>query len=404
MSARTPLSLFALGALLGTITSVGGWLLAPIESVYLSRLTDNEFLIGLTFALGSIASALLALYLGRLSDRLGRKRILLVGLALGVVFPLIYSFAINIVMYMGGKLLWATTAVAAGPLLGAYLQSLVQGLPQRGHYLSLYYSAMSLSGALGHFLGGYITDVFSFTATFFTLAGIYAIATFVAWFILHEDVRPGAHLEEAEESEPRDLFFGIRYIFTRTALIYYFILNSSFAIAYKIKLLLWPLIVFQFTESAQVMGTIFAMTGVVAFLILLRSGKVVDRFGPYVAVHIAFTSGIVGGVLMGTADGVWLFALGAFFFTVAEAFYGSAQGVLLIDHVENRYRGEILGVDHIFDRVLGAGGMLLAGGLMVLLTPQDVWLLLVGALTVSYLGASWYRVFRLDRFTPVSSS
>ncbi len=403
MSLRTPLSLFILGSLLGTITSVGGWLLAPIESVYLSRLTDNEFLIGCTFALGSIASALLALYLGRLSDCVGRKRILLAGLALGVVFPLIYSFAINIVMYMGGKLLWATTAVAAGPLLGAYLQSLVQGLPQRGHYLSLYYSAMSLSGALGHFLGGYITDAFSFTATFFTLAGIYAVATLVAWFILHEDPRPTGHLQRADEPEPRDLFFGIRYIFTRVALVYYFILNSSFAVAYETKLLLWPLIVFQFTESAQVMGTIFAMTGVVAFAILLRSGKVVDRFGPYMAVHIAFTSGIVGGALMGVADGVWLFALGAFFFTVAEAFYGSAQGVLLIDHVDNRYRGEILGVDHILDSTLSAGAMLLSGALLLVFGAQFVWLIFVALLTLSYVAASWYRLLRIREFSAIKS-
>lgn len=400
MSIRSPLSLFVLGSVLATLTSIGGWILAPIEAVYLTSLTDNGFLLGLTYALGSILIAGFGLYLGRLSDRVGRKKILLIGLSIGIVFPIIYASSINIYMYMGGKSLWALTMVATGPVLGAYLQSLVQGMPKRGHYLSLLYASMSLSGAFGHYAGGWLFEFIGVSAPFFILAGIYLLSTLMAWLLLHEDPVADKHLN-ARDSKPHDIFFGLRYIFSRIALKYYFMLNSSFAVAYSIKLLLWPLIVYSFTQSAQVMGAVFAMTGVVAFLVFFFSGRVVDHFGAYIGVHIAFLSLIFGGVVMGFAPSVLFFVIGAFFFTIGEAFYGSSQGVLLIDYVENQYRGEVLGVDSILDRSFGALAMLASGGLLLLLNPQSVWLIFVALMLISYLMASGYRRGRLDKFVPV---
>lgn len=403
MTTRSPLTLFVLGSILATLTSIGGWILAPIEAVYLTTLTDNDFLIGLTFALGSILVALLGLYLGRLSDSMGRKKILLIGLSIGVLFPLIYASSLNIFMYMGGKSLWAFTMVVTGPVLGAYLQGLVQGMPRRGHYLSMLYGSMSLSGAFGHYAGGWLFESISTTAPFYALAGLYVLATGIAWLLIHEDPVATSHREESI-SQPHDIFFGIRYIFSRIALKYYFVLNSSFAIAYGIKLLLWPLIIFSFTPSAEVMGAIFAMTGVVAFLVFFFSGRVVDFVGVYIGVHIAFASLILGGVLMGLAPGVYVFVVGAFFFTIGEAFYGSAQGVLLIDHVENRYRGEVLGVDSIFDRGFSALAMLMAGGLLLMVTPQIVWLVFVFLLLISYVTATLYRSQRKEKFVVIETT
>lgn len=400
MTTRSPMTLFVLGSVLATLTSIGGWILAPIEVVYLTTLTDNGFLIGLTYALGSILVAGLGLYLGRLSDRMGRKKILLIGLSIGILFPLIFASSLNIFMYMGGKSLWAFTMVATGPVLGAYLQSLVQGMPRRGHYLSLLYGSMSLSGAFGHYAGGWLFEFMGAVAPFYVLAGIYLLTTCIAWLLLHEDPASSKSNSEAG-TQPRDVFFGIRYIFSRIALKYYFVLNSSFAVAYGIKLLLWPLIIFSFTQSALVMGTIFAMTGVVAFLVFFFSGRVVDYLGVYAGVHIAFASLIFGGLLMGFAPGVFIFVIGAFFFTIGEAFYGSAQGVLLIDHVENRYRGEVLGVDSIFDRGFGALAMLGAGAMLLLVTPQTVWLIFVVLMIISYLAATQYRSQRKEKFIVV---
>lgn len=401
MRTRPPLTLFVFGSILATLTSIGGWILAPIESVYLTSLTDNGFLIGLTYAIGSILVAGLGLYLGRLSDGMGRKKILLIGLSIGVVFPIVYAASLNIFMYMGGKFLWAFAMVATGPVLGAYLQSLVQGMPKRGHYLSMLYGSMSLSGAFGHYAGGWLYEVVGVTSPFYVLAGIYFLSVLIAFLLLHEDSASDTHVEK-KEPKPRDIFFGVRYIFARIPLKYYFILNSSFAVAYGIKLLLWPLIVLSFTPSAQVMGSVFAMTGVVAFFVFFFSGRVVDTFGVHLGIHIAFLSLIVGGLCMGIAPDVFTFAVGAFLFTIGEAFYGSAQGVLLIDYVDNHHRGEVLGVDSIFDRGFGALAMLLAGGLLLFIGPQWVWLVFVGLLGLSYLLASAYRSSREDKFVMVS--
>jgi MFS family permease len=147
------------------------------------------------------------------------------------------------------------------------------------------------------------------------------------------------------------------------------------------------------------MGTIFALTGVIAAITLMFSGALVDRFGAYIGADVAFVTLIIGGVVMGVTDSVIFFAIGALLFAVGEAFYGSAQGVLLIDFVENKYRGEILGVDRIFDNAFSALAMGGSGILMLMLSAQYTWLLFVLYLALAYICAFIYR--RIHRLSPV---
>jgi len=98
---------FVVGATIVSLTTIAGYLIAPIEVRYLNSLTENTTLIGLTYAIGSILFGILSVYLGRLSDKIGRNRFIIIGCFLGIIYPLLYASTYNIYQYMGVKFVWA---------------------------------------------------------------------------------------------------------------------------------------------------------------------------------------------------------------------------------------------------------------------------------------------------------
>lgn len=145
----------------------------------------------------------------------------------------------------------------------------------------------------------------------------------------------------------------------------------------------------------MVMGIIFAGTGVTAFIVLMFSGKVVDRWGVFRGVHLGFWACIIGGFLMAlTGSYVW-FGVGAALFAVGEAFYGSAQAVLLTDNVASKHRGELLGVDRILDNLFVTVAMLASGFLIAAASAQTAWLTFMLIFVAAYAVAHIYKADRI---------
>ncbi len=399
---RRPPTLFIVGACIATLSSVAGWLLAPIEARFISTLTEEPFMVGVAYAVGTASFAVLALFTGRFADRFGRGRVTVLALGIGVLYPLLYASSINVLAYMGIKVLWACAAVGTGPVLLALLQDLVADRSDRGHLLSLMYGAMALSGAVGHYVGGAVASQFGLTAPYYVLACVYVLVLFIALpTLLRRSANQHYHhiLSEQETLglDPSSILFGFRYVFKKPILVYYFILNTAFSMNYGIKVLLWPLIVLTLVEDPYVMGVIFAATGVTAFFVLMFSGKIIDRKGVFYGIHLSWFALLSGGALMAATNSYLWFGVGAVLFAVGEAFYGSAQAVLLTDHVASKHRGELLGIDRIFDSAFITLAMLLSGALIGAWDAQRAWLLFMAVLAVAYLGASIYAA-RHDGF------
>ncbi len=66
---------FIVGAVIVSLATTAGYLIAPIEVRFLESLTNNSTLIGATYAVGSILFGFFSIWLGRLSDRFGRNRL-----------------------------------------------------------------------------------------------------------------------------------------------------------------------------------------------------------------------------------------------------------------------------------------------------------------------------------------
>lgn len=383
---------FILGAVIFVLATTAGFIIAPIEVRFISLLTNNSTLIGLTYAIGALVFAILSVYLGRLSDRIGRTKIVTLGCGLGIIFPLLYASTYNVLQYMGVKFLWAFASVATGPVFMAYLQDIIKNEKKKGYYFGVMFSASAVTGAAAQFIGGYTSDVLGIKFPFFIMAAVFALSALFAFFSLDLKEKP-----VRKKTSDKGPLYGLKLIFTRPILIFYFIENTAYSMNWGIKGLLWPLIIFGMTRSDTMTGSVFATMGIVAFCVLPFTGKLVDRIG---AIKTAFISMVVlgvSGVFLALTGHLWVFWIAAGFFAIGESLNGPMQAVLLTENVPSSYRGEILGLDAVLDNTLGTLSPFIAGVLLNIFSPQGVLGFYIGAIWVALIGCGIiYRLKIID--------
>jgi DHA1 family bicyclomycin/chloramphenicol resistance-like MFS transporter len=140
------------------------------------QLTLSIFLIGL--AVGQLAY-------GPLSDRFGRRPVLLGGLILYVVASVICALAPSVPALIAARLLQATGACAAPVVCRAVVRD-VHGREGAARILSYMGAAMALAPALGPILGGFVEAWLGWRANFAVLCIYGALGLLLTALILPE--------------------------------------------------------------------------------------------------------------------------------------------------------------------------------------------------------------------------
>lgn len=139
----------------------------------------------LTLSVFLVGFALAQLVYGPLSDRLGRRPLLLAGTALYAVASLLCVFATTIEQLVALRLLQAVGA-CAGPVLGRAVVRDVYGPQDAARVLAYLAAAMALAPAAGPILGGYLTVWYGWRASFLLLTLLGVLALLGTWRLLPE--------------------------------------------------------------------------------------------------------------------------------------------------------------------------------------------------------------------------
>jgi MFS family permease len=184
-------------------------LLAVILALYLAEvgLTDSE--IGLLLTLTLLGDTLISLWITTRADRVGRKRMLLIGAALmilsGALFAITRDFYILLFAATIGVI--SPSGNEVGPFLAIEQSALAQTVPgtKRTHIFAWYQLAGSLSTAFGSLVGGGLSQMlqdFGFLPldSYRTIILIYAILGIVLG-ILFGFVSSQVEVQQTETQE-----------------------------------------------------------------------------------------------------------------------------------------------------------------------------------------------------------
>jgi len=158
-------------------------IISPILPLYADTFSANAFSIGLVFAAFSLARTFIAPWIGRVSDRTGRKKIILIGLC---GYTLVSGlFVLTTALWHIGVLrfIQGAAAVMVTPIAQAYIGDITpEG--KEGRYISFFYSSMFFGMALGPLIGGGLSKLWSYDAAFFAMGALSLGALgLVAWIL-----------------------------------------------------------------------------------------------------------------------------------------------------------------------------------------------------------------------------
>lgn len=179
---------FALTTLLAALTAIG-----PLTTdMYLPSLPDIARQLGASTAQGqlTISAYLIGFAAGQIiygpvSDRHGRKPVLIVAIALYAVASLGCALSTSIEMLIGARTLQAFGGCGGIVLARAIVRDLYSGA-RAGRELSLMASVMALAPVFAPILGGLVQTGFGWRAVFLTLVAAGLLGVLVVWLLLPE--------------------------------------------------------------------------------------------------------------------------------------------------------------------------------------------------------------------------
>lgn len=163
------------------LIALGEGIVTPIIPLYADKIGASYSQLGLLitgYGLGYIALTLAA---GRFSDIFGRRKILLVGVFLGLLAAIIYTFASSVELILLGKITEGMSRGIIYPLAAVIIVDKTT-VKSRNSALGNLTACYGAGFALGSISGGYLAQAFELTSVFpvYIVFGVTVLA--VAWF------------------------------------------------------------------------------------------------------------------------------------------------------------------------------------------------------------------------------
>jgi predicted MFS family arabinose efflux permease len=194
-------STLALAGIFG-LRMLGLFLLLPVFSIHAQGLPGGEqaFWVGLTLGIFNIVQACFHIPLGRLSDRIGRKPVVLWGLSLFIAGALISAAKDDLLWIAIGRGVMGAGAISAA--VSAWVADLTRE-QVRTRAMALVGGSIALSFALSLVIAAPIYKVISLSGMFVVLAILGVIAMVVTYYVL-----PSTYPEvQVQQASLREVFF-----------------------------------------------------------------------------------------------------------------------------------------------------------------------------------------------------
>ena len=185
----------ALTVLLGALIAISPFAmdiyLASMPSMSVS-LTTTTARVQLTLSVYMYGLGVAQLLAGPLSDRFGRRRVLLAGIALFAIASFACAVAPNVDALIGARLVQAIAVAVCGTVPRALVRDLYAG-DDAAHALSLMGMVLGIAPIIAPIIGGQLHVAFGWRSTF-AFVTVYALVVLVAvWHALPETLRESDH-------------------------------------------------------------------------------------------------------------------------------------------------------------------------------------------------------------------
>jgi MFS family permease len=242
----------------------------PLYPFFARSLGASVALIGALASSTGLTTVLLSIPLGSMSDRLGRKRIMQVGITCAILAPLLYTSASEPLHLLPARIILGV-AMGSTFTMGFVYVTEIAPKGQRGLAQGLYLTSMGSGFTIGPLIGGFAAKSLGYSSAFYITAAL-AACGFVALLFT-----PEKEIDSTVVS--RGPFEGFRGLLGNSRLLAAGVSNFFNSMIFNTVMIFFPLygISIGFDESQVGMG--LTVRGLASTATRIPAGMAMSRLG-----------------------------------------------------------------------------------------------------------------------------
>ncbi len=353
------------------IDGLGGALLLPFFTLYVTARFDvGMTTVGIIFGIFSISAIVGSGIGGALSDRFGRKRMIIFGLASSALITVGMGFANDIRLFFLAAVFVGLFANMGDPARQAMVADLLRP-EQRADGYGLMRVVMNLAVTIGPAIGGFMAAR-SYLTLFITDAVASSITAVIVLIFIKETMPA---LEEGEERES----------FTKTFTGYLAALKDKVFMVFIAASILVTIVYMQMNTTLSVylrdvhnvppqhFGWLISMNALMVVLFQFFITRKTRRFRPLHVIAAGALLYAIGFGMYGVTASYAFFILAMIFITIGEMLIAPVSQSVVSMLAPEAMRGRYMAVFGFSWAIPAAVGPLLAGLIMDYSNPDWVW-------------------------------
>lgn len=352
-------------ALIALVNMLGYGIIIPILYAYSKKFGLSDFQNGLLFAMFSICQFLSTPIIGRLSDKYGRRPLLIISITGTAISFFIMAFAQNALFLFAAR---ALDGLTAGNIPVAFAVISDSTKPEERP------KAFGLIGASFNFGFVFGPAVAAFTLTFgqnmpFIIAGIITlIAVTLTYLYLPETNK---HTGETKKGKLFD-FSRLWHTLYDPAVGTTFLISLIFYLAFSAAIIYgfqpFAINILKLTSSQNaVLFTVFGAVGLISQTLIVQ--KVAKKFG----VKKAFSAGLLltafSCVLLFFSRTLWLFVIASVVMGVVNSIVQTLLPTIISQEADEKSQGSIMGLNSSYQSIGMIFGPIIGGLIATVAIP-----------------------------------
>lgn len=353
------------------IDGIGGTLLWPFFALYITQKFDVGMTVaGAMLSLNSVAALIGSTFGGALTDKFGRRRIILFGL----VFSSISALALGLVTDIG--LFWTTIVLVgllahvAGPAHNAMIADLLPE-EQRAEGFGILRVAGNLAWIIGPTIGGLMARHSFFSL--FVMDAIISLIAAVIFFRLIPETKPQPR-EETQHETLLQTLGGYRHVFADRAFLGFIFASILMLLVYQqMYSTLSVYLRDVHSMDTQKYGFLMSSSAILVVFTQFSVTRYIKRFPPLLLMAVSSGFYLVGFTMFGVVSAYALFILAVLIITIGEMIGMPTNQSLMAAFAPEEMRGRYMAIGGLSWAVPSMVGPWAAGLILDNYNPNWVW-------------------------------
>ena len=387
------------------IDAIGSTLLFPFFALYITQkfgvgMTQAGILIGMSSLFGLVGSVIG----GALTDRFGRRRLILFGLVFSALSSLLLGFATDVKTLYILVVFVGLLSRVAGPAQDAMMADILpESKRQEGFGITRV--AFNYAWIFGTALGGLIAAR-SFLALFIIDAVLSMIVAIILFRLLPE-TKPVAQDVEKKNESLLTTVAGYRIVLRDLAYMGFTLAGMIALIVYQQQYSSLPVYLRDVHDiSSKTYGVMLAITGLEVVIFQFWISRTIRKYPPFLMMLFGTLFFIAGFAMIGFVKGIALFLLAVIIITIGEMIVFPTNQALAANFAPADMRGRYMAVYGLAWAIPATIGPAAAGLILDNYNPNYVWY--IGGVLCTVSAVSLYALHRWlgaqKRFAPAQDN